>query len=377
MLTCDRGLADVLAEEARALGVEVVSVEPAAVEVMADEAERMRMCLRLRTAHRVLLPVLELSAGGPKALYHRLSQFPWEDHLGPDGYVRVHGYVKNDRIRDQRFAFLTVKDAVMDRLRDHYGRRPDSGSSDHGAGIHVYWVEDRVRLSLDLSGPPLSRRGYRVAVGEAPLRESLAAALLMRGGWPTDTALVNPMCGSGTLAIEAAWLALNRAPGLTRDNFGLFHLKGFDEALWKREVAAAERVSAESGPVPVLVASDHDPAVLEMARENARRAGVEELIRFEARDFRETTVPEGPSWVVLNPPWGLRLEPEEGDLEPLYRDIGQWLKALDGGRALVLTGNLALAKRFGLKLAEKHTLFNGSVECRLLGFDLFRPGEGA
>ncbi len=375
-VTCARGIPPVLASELRALGVEVLREEPAAVVVLADLAEQMRMCLRLRTAHRVLVPVCQFRAKRPGALYRQLMEVPWEDHLGPDGYVRIHGAVRNEEIRDQRFAFLTVKDAVMDRLRSVYGRRPDSGPSDHGASVYLYWMDEEVTVSVDLAGRPLSKRGYRMQAGEAPLQEALSAAVLLAGGWPVDCPLVNPMGGAGTLAIEAALLAQNRAPGLTREHFGLFALKRFDRDLWEKEVQAARSAIIPADAVPALVCGDHDPEAVEMARSNARRAGVEELIEFESCDFRDSEIPEGPAWVVMNPPYGLRLEEE--DLTGLYRDMGQWMKGLTtGGQGLVITGNLALAKRFGLKLAQRHTLYNGPLECRLVGFDLFKAGEPA
>ncbi|MDF3130221.1 class I SAM-dependent RNA methyltransferase [Kiritimatiellaeota bacterium B1221] len=375
-ITCAKGVAPILASELRALGLEPISEDVAAVTVEADLQQQMRLLLRLRSAHRVLVPLISCLARSPQELFRRIENFAWEDHLGPDGYVRIHGFVKNDEIRDQRFAFLTVKDAVMDRLRDKYGRRPDSGPSDHGASIYIHWLYEEVTLSLDLAGAPLSRRGYRSRAGEAPLQEALAAAMLLAGGWPKDVALCNPMGGSGTIAIEAAWLAQNRAPGLLRDHFGLFSLKRFQPMMWQKEVEAAESEIIPEWEVPVIICSDFDREVIEIAKMNAKEAGVEKLIQFEVCDFRETPVPEGESWVVINPPYGIRLEEE--DLTGLYQDIGQWLKSLDRkGQGLVITANLPLAKRFGLKLAQKHTLFNGPLECRLLGFELQKPGARA
>ena len=375
LVTCALGAAPVLASELRALGLEVAREEPAVVETRADASEQMRLLLHLRTAHRVLLPVLSCRAVTPKVLYYKVIKHPWEEVLGPDGHVRIHGHVRQEGIRDYRYALLKVKDAVMDRLRAQYGRRPDSGPGDHGASLHLHWVDHRATLSLDLSGRPLSNRGYRVHGGRAPMREALAAAMLLAGGWTGDTPLVNPMGGSGTLAIEAAWIALRRAPGLLRDSFGLFHLRTFDRDLWEHERAAARAGERPPGAVPNLGTGDLDASAVRNARAGAENAGVADLIRFSQCDFRECPVPEGPAWVALNPPYGKRLE-ADGDLRELYRNIGSWLKDLHtGGRALVLTGNLPLAKRFGLKLAEKHTLYNGALECRLLAFDLFAPGE--
>lgn len=371
LLTCARGTAPVLAGELTALGLPVVREEAALVETRGDVRTQMRLLLHLRTAHRVLVPVAECAARDAEALYRAMLREPWENHLGPDGYVRVHGHIQNDSIRDGRYAFLKLKDAVMDRLRRRYGRRPDSGPEDHGAGIFLHWVGERARVCLDLSGPTLSRRGYRIQGGTAPLQEALAAAVLLAGGWPATAPLANPMCGSGTLAIEAALLARHQAPGLQRGNFGLFHLRRHDAGCWREEVKAAQAELLADGEVPPILASDNDPALVEIARRNAARAGVEHLIQFSVGDFRTSALPEAPgAWVVLNPPYGQRLEAEP-DLEGFYAEIGRWLKGLHtGGAALVISGNLPLSKRFGLKLDAKSDLFNGPIECRLLRFRL-------
>ena len=374
-VTCAKGVAPILADELRSLGFQVGQVEVAAVEVHTDFPGACRICLHTRTAHRVLWPVTRARVRHPDALYGALVRYPWERHLQPNGYLRVHGHVRTETIRDNRFAFLTVKDAVMDRMRDRCGKRPDSGPDDGGANLYLHWVDDEARLSFDLAGQPLSRRGYRVQIGEAPLQEALAAAILLAGGYDGRAPLVNPMCGSGTLAIEAALIARHQAPGLLRDNFGFYHLLEHDARAWQQEVFAARKAVVPAAEVPAICAGDQDPAAVAAARANAERAGVAELIQFETRDFRESTFPGGPAWVALNPAYGERLG-EDAELEAHYRDIGAWLKTLrTGGRGLVITGNLPLAKRFGLKLSGKHTLYNGGIECRLLMFDLAEPAS--
>lgn len=374
LVTCALGIAPILADEIRALGLEVVREEAAAVETRADAQDRMRLLLHLRTAHRVLMPILSARVHTPKVLYYKLIKYPWEQHLGPDGYLRVHGYVQTDQIRDDRFAFLKVKDAIMDRLRTQHGRRPDSGPSDHGAGVYLHWVEDKMTVSLDLSGPPLSRRGYREAGGKAPMQEALAAAMLLGGGWDGTTPLLSPLGGSGTLAIEAALIALNRAPGILRPHFGLFALKEFDADAWHTLCEEARSKEKDPEEIPSVGMSDVESSAIRHARHNADRAGVEKVLSFEQCDFRESTIPAGPCWLAINPPYGKRLQADD-DVAELYRELGVWMKSLDtGGRALVITANLPLAKRFGLKLAFRKTLYNGALECRLLGFDLCPPG---
>ena len=371
LVTCAKGVAPILAGELEQLGFPVCNQDVAVVETRADVAGQMRLLLHLRTAHRVLVPMVEAQALHPEDLYEAVLKFPWEKQLTADSYLRVHGHVDTPAIRDQRYAFLKVKDAIMDRLRQHYGRRPDSGPEDHGAGVYLHWIGDRPRLCLDLAGAPLSRRGYRSEGGQAPLQEALAAAILLAGKWDPNLPLANPMCGSGTLAIEAAMIARGQAPGLTRGNFGLFHLKRYDPSLWRNEVRAAQEGIRPAESIPRIVATDSDPDVLQFAQANAARAGVAECIEFVCSDFRETQLPEGAAWVVINPPYGLRMDSTE-DLAGLYAEIGRWLKTIhSGGVALVITGNLPLAKRFGLKLSNKQTLYNGAIECRLLSFPLF------
>jgi len=371
-VTCAKGIAPLLAGELRACGFPVDAEETSGVRTRADLQGQIRLCFELQTAHRVLVPVWQGRVSRLPALYRELHEIPWEELLGPDGYVRLMGTVHREDIRDNRVALLKAKDAVMDRLREVFGRRPDSGPGDHGATLYLYWVENEVTISVDLAGVPLSRRGYRKQGGAAPLQEALAAAMLLRCGWDKTTPLCVPMGGAGTLAIEAARMALNQAPGLSRTFFGFQHLLPYTAEMEEKE---RKRLESEiRKECPPIYYSDSNPEAYGHARANAECAGVERHIQFDVCDFRESMVPPG-AWVLLNPPYGLRLEPGE-DLEPLYRDIGRWLKGLPGGgMGWVITGNLKLAKRFGLKLADRDTLYNGAVECRFLGFQLSRPEE--
>jgi putative N6-adenine-specific DNA methylase len=370
-VTCAKGIAPVLAGEILALGFPVDVEDVSGVQTRADPAGQIRLCFELQTAHRVLVPVWKGRVPRLPALYRALVEFPWEEWLGPDGYVRLIGTVRREDIRDNRVALLKAKDAVMDRLRDHYGRRPDSGPGDHGATLYLYWVENELTVSVDLAGVPLSRRGYRQQGGEAPLQEALAAAMLLRSGWDRDTPLSVPMGGAGTLAIEAARMAVHKAPGLHRSFFGFQHLLPYT-----REMEDQERLRLEQqvrDTCPPIYYSDRDPEAFGRARANAELAGLECHIDFDVCEFTESRFEPG-GWVILNPPYGLRLDHGE-DLEPLYAGIGHWLKGLPpGGMAWVITGNLKLAKRFGLKLADRTTLYNGAVECRFLGFHLTSPG---
>jgi putative N6-adenine-specific DNA methylase len=265
---------------------------------------------------------------------------------------------------------VKCKDAIVDRIRNQCGQRPDSGNERAGAVVFLYWNQDDVKVYLDTSGESLSRRGYRKIPMKAPMQETLAAAVVMATGWNYEGAFVNPMCGSGTLAIEAALLAQGRPPGLLRSNYGFMHIKNFDAAVWQtcRTAARALPKRKMTGPI---IASDISADAVAAARQNARTAGVEQLIEFHVCDFSETPVPPGGGVVLLNPEYGERLG-SEPELEPLYHNIGDFFKKrCKGYTGYVFTGNLELGKRIGLRSSRRILFFNSQIECRLLGFQLY------
>ncbi len=227
---------------------------------------------------------------------------------------------------------------------------------------------------LDTTGDPLPRRGYRKRPHSAPMQETLAAACILAAGWPKIAEqgghFIAPMCGSGTLAIEAALMAMNGAPGLLRDNFAFMHIPGYDPAVWDDLIDAAE--DAENPDIPGrIIATDHDPAAIEAARDNARVAGVGDFIEFDTCDFTETEIPEGPGIVMLNPEYGERLGEVE-ELKAVYKGIGDFFKQRCGGKTgFIFTGNSKLAKRVGLRTKSRRIFFNAKIECRLLEYELY------
>ncbi len=374
-ITCPRGAGEVLAEEVGAAGFRGTAAggnTSDAVELDGTLADCMRLNLELRTANRVFFRLCTVEAADPEALYRQVRQFAWEEYMTPAAPFSVHGFVRNPSIKDGRFANLKVKDAIADRFVSRCGRRPDSGPERTGVVIFLHWQENRVQLYLDTSGQTLSRHGYRKISLDAPLQESLAAALVRCTGWDRRLPLVNPMCGSGTLAIEAALLAAGRAPGLVRDNFAFMHLAGFDRRRWaamRKEAEAGQRAAAPPGG-PIL-ATDIRKEAVSAARENARIAGVESQIAFSVCDFRDSELPDPPGVVVLNPPYGERLG-EEAALANLYPAIGDFFKQRCAGyRGFVFTGNPDLAKRIGLRPRSRKVFFNGPIECRLLEYELY------
>ena len=287
--------------------------------------------------------------------------------------------VDNPTIRDSRFANVKCKDAIVDRIKKKYGRRPDSGPERTGAVVDLYWKGDRCWVYLDTSGEPLYRRGYRKIPLHAPMQETLAAAVIVATGWKGKGNFINPMCGSGTLAIEAALVALNKAPGLLRKNFGFMHLRGFNRPSWNVMLQAAKARVRKSFPGRI-VATDIDPQAIRASRQHAEAAGVDQLSEFSVGDYSATPIPEGGGVVILNPEYGERMGKVE-QLKEVYQGIGDFFKKrCHGYTGYIFTGNLDLAKKVGLKAQRKVPFFSSNVECRLLEYDLYEgsrrtPGD--
>jgi len=372
LITCPKGIPPWLTGEVRALGFPVLAEGEAAVETEGTLADTMPLNLHLRTGHRVLYLVAAFPAENPEGLYRGLRDIPWEEILherGEHAYLSVTSTVDTPSINDARFVNQKAKDAIVDRMQEKCGLRPDSGPDRDRAVVHVFWRGSRVALYLDTSGEPLSRRGYRKIPLAAPMQETLAAAVILATGWNGRRGFVNPMCGSGTLAIEAALFAMGKAPGLLRSNYGFIHLQGFDPAAWRAVRAAAHK--AEKETAARIIATDIDPKTVAAARQNALTAGVEGRIEFAVCPFAETPVPERGGVVVLNPPYGERTG-EVPSLIGLYREIGDFFKQRCGGhRGYIFTGNAALGKQVGLRTKRRVPFFNGEIECRLLEYELY------
>jgi len=374
LVTCPKGMAGFLASELTGLGLPGGETLDAGALTRGTLEDCMRLNLHLRTGHRVLRELKRFDAPGPDALYSTARTIDWERYIPVDGYFRVDASIRDTGVTDSRFAAVRVKDAVADRFMDRFGRRPDSGPLTSGVCLFLHWRGSRATLYLDTTGEPLPRRGYRKRPHTAPMQETLAAACVLASGWPDLAAagghFIAPMCGSGTLAIEAALMAMHGAPGLLRDDFAFMRLQGYDPALWERLTEAAE--DAETPDFGGrIIATDHDPAAIEAARDNARNAGVGDFIEFAVCDFRETEVPDGPGVVMLNPEYGERLG-EARALEPVYRAIGDFFKQrCRGKKGFLFTGNLELAKHVRLRTSRRHIFYNAKIECRLLEYELY------
>ena len=368
--TTPRGLESVLADELRGLGAERVRAVRAGVAFDGDLELAYRACLWSRVASRVLLNLARFPVADGDALYAAVRELPWEDHLDPDGTLAVDATLSGSPITHSHFAALRVKDAVVDRLRDLHGRRPSVDRVRPSLRLNLVLQKRRGVLSIDLSGEALHRRGYRPSGAPAPLKENLAAGILRLAGWPEIAArggaLVDPLCGTGTLPVEAAQMAAGIAPGLNRDYFGFLGWLGHEPELWTRL-----RDEAQTRPdlslVPPLFASDHDPKVVAQARQAAAAAGVGSLIRFTVQPLVEAVTPDGtPSGlVVTNPPYGERLGDSDTAVR-IHADLGRALRArFRGWQAAVLSGDTGLARRLGAEAATTHPLFNGALHCSL------------
>src|SRR5690606_20789308 len=280
-----------------------------------------------------------------------------------DGYFSVTSNVHNETITTPLFANVKVKDAIVDRIKDKKGIRPNSGPELNRCVIHLHWMEERAEIFIDTSGETLAKHGYRKHPGKAPMLEALAASTIMATAWDGKTPFVNPMCGSGTLAIEAALMAQNRMPGLLRMNYSFMHFIGYNEEVFFEERRRLKDITEKTN-IPSIIASDISREAIEIAKLNARNAGVEHLITFEVCDFEETTIPEAPGVIMFNPEYGERLG-THARLEITYKRMGDFMKQkCRGYRGYIFTGNPELAKKIGLRASRRFEFFNGKLDCR-------------
>lgn len=373
--TCPRGVESVLAEEIRALGAPNVRPVRAGVSFQGELPIAYAACLWARTASRVLLAIGKVGAASVDELYDGVRAIPWEDHISPDGTLAVDFATDaNPAFRNTMFGAQKVKDAIVDRLRDRFGRRPSVDAARPDVRVNVRVRAGKATISLDLSGDALHRRGYREAgvQGEAPLKESLAAATLLLAGWPrvaaAGGALLDPMCGSGTLLIEGAWIAGDVAPGLLRSYWGFAGWLGHDADAWDSALADADdRAEAGRAKLPPILGSDSDPAAIGLAAANVARAGLRGAVGLAVAPVETLTAPADAAGglVVTNPPYGERLG-DSGSALQVYTSFGERLRASFGGwRYAVLSGDPEHATALGLVPAETHDLYNGAIPVRL------------
>lgn len=376
--TCPKGLENLLHDELSALGASEVRATAAGVYFDGDLRVAMSACLWSRLANRILLPLGSEEVTSDYDLYSAAYTLDWENHLAPTTTFAVDFSGTNDAINNTLFGAMRVKDAIVDRVRDKTGERPSVDRNTPMLRINARLAKNKVHIGVDLSGESLHRRGYRLEQGAAPLKENLAAAIVMRAGWPAIAAaggqMVDPMCGSGTLLIEAALMAGNIAPGLLREKFGFHSWLQFDATIWQEILGEAQAIRAESlaRGLPLMRGFDINTRVLDAAFANIQRAGLSQWLRVAQQEVAQLEKPaELDSGLILcNPPYGERL----GEIEALretYRDLGARLKSQFAGWKLgVLTGNKELGQELRLRPAKRYKFFNGTIDTELLLFDL-------
>ncbi len=375
--TTPKGLELLLVDELRAIGAKDAAEKLAGVTFTGDLKLAYKACLWSRLANRILLKIKQCPAETPEKLYAGVRSVDWSEYLDVESTIGVKFVSTQSTINHTLFGAQKVKDAIVDQMRDEYGERPNVDRQYPDVSIYVYVNKDVANIYLDLSGESLHKRGYRLEGGAAPLKENLAAAILIRAGWPQVAkeggALLDPMCGSGTLLIEAAYIAADIAPGLEREYFGFIGCKGFQASIWKSLLKEAEeRREAGLRHLPMIVGYDINPDAVTITFANIERAGLKGKIHVEKRDITDFAPKpkEKAGLIVINPPYGERLG-EIDELQPLYTSIGDRFKAcFTDWRAAVFTGNPDLGKKMGIRAKKFYALYNGAIPCKLLIFDI-------
>lgn len=368
--TVARGLESLAAEELIGLGATAVEPGFCGVGFKGDQALLYRVNLWSRLAFRILVRLGSVPCQDGDELYRGIRQIDWQPYLPPEKTLAVDATGKNQRLNHTHFTALQVKNAIVDQQQDRFGKRSSVDTEQPQVRVNVHIGHHQAVVSLDSSGGSLHRRGYRPAVGTAPLKESLAAALVRLSGWTPELPLLDPLCGSGTLPLEASLAALNIAPGLFREEFGFQTWPDFDGDLWShllREARAARKPELEN----LIWGCDRDLDIIHQARINAHHCGVHQQVRFFEQDLADLEAPADSGFLLCNPPYGERLGQGE-DLGAFYKLLGNVLKQrFKGWTAFILSGNKELAKYIGLKSAQRIPVLNGSLQCQWMKYELY------
>lgn len=377
--TAAKGTEGVLRDELRELGLKRIRADRGGVHFEGSFADGMRACLWSHIAMRILLSLGEREAKGADGLYEAIGSFPWEEHLSLRRTFAVRATVRDSELTHSQFVALRTKDAIVDRLRARLGQRPDVDPYKPDVLIVVHLAKDRAQVSLDLAGAALHQRGWRVEAEEAPLRETLAAAMLRLGGYDPQQPFLDPMCGSGTLAVEAALMARRLAPGRGR-HFGFQRWPAFEgegAQAFRALQEEAKELALPKAPAPIL-ARDRSADALDLAARNAHRAGVSASIELQQQDARELIPLPRRCQLFTNPPYGERIGGKRLQLEGFYRALGEAYAPLEKEHPLhVLSGSPLFVPAFGLHPKKRHSLFNGPLRVELLSYGGGKETRGA
>ncbi len=373
IITCHKWLSAYLQQEIEALGYKNTQLFATGVSMQGSLNDCIKLNMHLRCASQVLFLLKEFYCNHPDDLYKEASNIKWQNIIPDDGYISISSNVFHPTINNNLFANVRIKDAIVDVLQKANGKRPNSGNTMEQTVLHLHWKNDTATIFIDTSGQSLGRHGYRKIPGKAPMLEALAAATIIATQWQPSTTFINPMCGSGTLAIEAALMATNRKPGLLRKNYGFMHVKGYNDSFYTKELQHLFDIIIE--PKCTIIASDISDDAIKIAKINADNADVEDIIQWQLCDFAKTDIPSQKGTIMLNPEYGERLG-NETELEETYKRIGDFFKQQCAGYAgFIFTGNLDLAKKIGLKPKRRTEFLNGKIDCRLLSYELYEGSK--
>lgn len=362
------GFEDILANELSALGAKNITLLRRAVEWFGDKEMMYKVNYLSRTALVILKPITDFPAANPEELYQGVKSIDWTKLFDINNTISVKASTYRSALDHTQFIAQKTKDAVVDFFRERHGRRPSVDTYDADIQINVHINEDHCELSLNSSGSPLFKRGYRQTTGPAPLNEVLAAGMIQLSGWDKVSNFVDPMCGSGTLAIEAAMLALNLPAGYFRERYSFMKWLDFDEKLWTKIKDESDNQLTDFDGV--IFASDISPKNIEIAFENIRFAKLHKDITLKQCDIANLTYPEGSGVIIINPPYGERIKTK--DISDLYKLIGDSLKFKAAGYdAWVISSDLEAIKLIGMRPKKRYTLFNGALECKYNGFSIY------
>ena len=363
------GLEEVLSKELESLGATDIEILKRAVSCEGDLTLLYKANLWLRTGIRILVPIKKFEVLNEQDLYDQLLEVNWEEYLNLDQTFVVDVVTLSESMNHSHFLSLKTKDAIVDWFRERTRKRPNIDTSDPDIKFHVHInAKHECTLLLDSSGEGLHRRGYRTDGGDAPLNEVLAAGLIQLSGWKGDQPFVDMMCGSGTILIEAAMLAINKPPGMNRP-FSFQNWPDYDDELWANiQKEASDQIKEQEHPI---IGVDLNFKAIRVAEQNIEAAGLEDIIRVRRTNFNKYLPPEGPGVMIINPPYGLRIESD--DIFDLYQEIGDKMKQdFSGYTAWILSGNFDALKHVGLRPKRKIPLLNGQLECKFQAYELYR-----
>jgi 23S rRNA G2445 N2-methylase RlmL len=376
IISCLKRLAPYVRQEVEELGFSIDDIFSSGLALTGTLNDCIKLNLNLRCASQVRYSLKAFKADNPDDVYENLQDIEWENILNVNDYFSVTNSVDHPSVLNTMFINVKVKDAIVDRLREKVGSRPDSGPDLSRAVVHLHWRESDAEIFMDTSGETLAKHSYRKIPGKAPMLEALATATILASKWDRKSPFVNPMCGSGTLAIEAALIATNRRPGLLRENYAFMHISGYEEKVYNEELRKLRDQVVEIPELKIIITDNRQDAI-DISKVNAGLAGVDQYLEFKCCDFTETTIPEPPGVLFLNPEYGERMG-EISELEITYAAMGDFMKQkCKGYMGYIYTGNMDLGKKIGLKANRRIEFYSAQLDCRLLEYELYGGSKRA